>query len=322
MSASYGENKIFRVLNLYERLSHGNVINKQQIAEHYHVAQKSIQRDISDLNEYFSLGNNSDCKIIYIPKEKGYQLENRSNLILSDSDVFALIKVLLESRAFSEAEMKRVITTFLSQCDDKESVKKAVQNELYYYVPPQHGKNIIDFIWKIALSIQHFQYTVVTYKRQDGIIKEHRLKPLGLIFSEYYFYLVAEICGIEKDHPAVFRVDRFQNYSAEKEHFSIPYKDRFEESEFHKRIHFMYSGHLIHLQFKFWGASLEAVLDRIPTAKVVGYDGEKAIVEAEVYDRGIEMWLLSQREFLEVIKPESLRKEMKKTLEKMIQNYS
>jgi predicted DNA-binding transcriptional regulator YafY len=33
------------------------------------------------------------------------------------------------------------------------------------------------------------------------------------------------------------------------------------------------------------------------------------------------MWLLSQREFLEVIKPEKLRKEMKETLEKMLQNY-
>lgn len=320
MSASYGQNKIFRILNLYERLSHGNVINKRQIAEHYHVAQKSIQRDISDLNEYFLLVDNSD-KIIYIPKEKGYQLKNRSNSILTDSDVFALIKVLLESRAFSEAEMKRVIATFLDQCDDKESVKRAVQNELHYYIPPQHGKNIIDFVWRIGLSIQHYQYAMITYKRQDGITKEHRLKPLGLIFSEYYFYLVAEICDIEKDHPAVFRVDRFQSYSAAEEHFSIPYKDRFEESEFHKRIQFMYPGGLIHLQFKFWGASLEAMLDRIPTAKVVGYDGEKAIVEAEVYDRGIEMWLLSQREFLEVIKPETLRKEMKETLKKMIQNY-
>lgn len=322
MSASDGENKIFRILNLYERFSHGDVINKRKIAEYYHVAQKSIQRDISDLNEYFLLGNKSNRKIIYIPKEKAYRLKNRSNSILSDSDVFALIKVLLESRAFSEMEMKRVITTFLNQCDDKESVKKAVQNELYYYTPPQHGKNIIDFIWKIALSIQQFQYAVVTYKRQDGVTKKHRLKPLGLIFNEYYFYLIAEICGIKKDHPAVFRVDRFQSYSAIEEHFSVPYKDRFEESEFHKRIQFMYPGDLIHLQFKFWGASLEAVLDRIPTAKVVGYDGEKAIVEAEVYDRGIEMWLLSQREFLEVIKPGSLRKKMKETLEKMIQNYS
>lgn len=321
MLNSFGENKLHRILDLYSKFNCGDLINKQQMAEFYNVTPKSIQRDISDLNVYLALTGNSDRRIIYNPKEKGYRLINRSNA-LSDSDVFALIKVLLESRAFSEAEMKRIITAFLSQCDDKESVKKAVQNELCYYIPPQHGKDIIDFIWKIALSIQHFQYAVVTYKRQDGITKEHRLKPLGLIFSEYYFYLVAEICGIEKDHPAVFRVDRFQSYSAEEEHFSIPYKDRFEESEFHKRIQFMYSGELIHLQFKFWGASLEAVLDRIPTAKVVGYDGEKAIVEAEVYDRGIEMWLLSQREFLEVTKPESLRKEMKETLEKMIQNYS
>lgn len=321
MIASNGANKIFRMLDLFEKFSRGNLINKQQIADYYNVTKKSIQRDIADLNEYFRLKNNSDCKITYSAKDNGYRLLNRSNVFLSDSDVFALIKVLLESRAFSDREMKRLITTFLNQCDNKESIKKAVQNELCYYVPPQHGKDIIDFIWEIALSIQHYQYAVATYKRQDGSTKKHRLKPLGLIFSEYYFYLIAEIYGIEKANPAVFRIDRFQSYSATEEHFNIPYKDRFEESEYHKRIQFMYPGELIHLQFKFWGGSLEAVLDRIPTAKVVGYDGEKAIVEAEVFDRGIIMWLLSQMEFLEVIKPEKLRKEMKETLEKMIQNY-
>ncbi|XOQ43649.1 MAG: putative DNA-binding transcriptional regulator YafY, contains an HTH and WYL domains [Clostridium sp.] len=324
MVSSYSANKTFRMLDLFEKFSRGNLINTQQIADYYNVTKKSIHRDIADLNEYFRLHNSLECKITYCPKEKGYRLLNRSNgsnVFLSDSDVFALIKVLLESRAFSATEMKRVITTFLSLCDDKESIKKAVQNELHYYVPPQHGKDIIDFIWKISLSIQHFQYAVVTYTRQDGTTKKYRLKPLGLIFSEYYFYLIADICGIEKDQPAVFRVDRFQSYSATEEHFNVPYKNRFEESEFHKRIQFMYPGQLIHLQFKFWGASLEAVLDRIPTAKVVGHDGEKAIVEAEVFDRGIIMWLLSQREFLEVIKPEKLRKEMKETLEKMLQNY-
>ncbi|MFU0833587.1 MAG: putative DNA-binding transcriptional regulator YafY, contains an HTH and WYL domains [Oscillospiraceae bacterium] len=321
MIASYGANKTFRMLDLFEKFSRGSLINKQQIAAYYHVTEKSIQRDIADLNEYFSLQSNSDCKILYSPKEKGYRLLNRSNAFLSDSDIFALIKVLLESRAFSATEMKRIISTFLNQCNDKESIKKAVQNELCYYVPPRHGKDIIDFIWKIASSIHHSQYAVVTYQRQDGITKEHRLKPLGLIFSEYYFYLVAEICDLEKDQPAVFRVDRFQSYCATEEHFNISYKDRFEESEFHKRIHFMYPGQLIHLQFKFWGGSLEAVLDRIPTARVVGYDGEKAIIEAEVYDRGIIMWLLSQMEFLEVTKPKSLRIKMANTIKKMGKLY-
>ena len=83
----------------------------------------------------------------------------------------------------------------------------------------------------------------------------------------------------------------------------------------------MYKGDLTHIQFKFWGASLEAVLDRIPTAEIIGWDGEKAIIEGEVYSKGAIMWLLSQMEFLEVIRPESLRQEMKNKIERMYNIY-
>lgn len=46
----------------------------------------------------------------------------------------------------------------------------------------------------------------------------------------------------------------------------------------------MYTGELIKIQFKFWGDSLEAILDRLPTAKFIGYNTQdnKKIIEAEV----------------------------------------
>lgn len=33
------------------------------------------------------------------------------------------------------------------------------------------------------------------------------------------------------------------------------------------------------------------------------------------------MWLLSQAQYLEVIKPEEFREEMRETIEKMLENY-
>lgn len=44
--------------------------------------------------------------------------------------------------------------------------------------------------------------------------------------------------------------------------------------------------------------------------------------EAEVYGKGILMWLLSQGSRVEVLKPESLREEMRQTLEEMLRKYS
>jgi predicted DNA-binding transcriptional regulator YafY len=323
MENAMENDKIYRILDLYERLNKGEFIDKKKHAALCNVNEKSIQRDISDLNKYFSLssGDTNTPKIVF-DRKKGYLLSNRSNIHLTDCDIFALTKILFESRAFSKKEMDRIINSLLCQCDDKSTVKEIIQNENFYYTPPKHDKDIVDFIWEIILSIRQCKYVQVSYERQDGQIKERKLKPLGLVFNEYYFYLIAQICGLDKNHPAVFRVDRFSSYQTIEEKFSVPYKNRFEEGQYRKRIHFMYQGDLINIQFKFWGDSLDAVLDRIPTARVMRYDGEKAILEAEVYDKGIIMWLLSQKEYLELTKPQSLRKEIKETIARMLKNYS
>ena len=74
----------------------------------------------------------------------------------------------------------------------------------------------------------------------------------------------------------------------------------------------MYTGELVKIQFKFRGRSLEAVLDRLSTANVITYDNELTIIEAEVYWEGVKRWILSQQQYIEVIKPEEFRSEIKK----------
>lgn len=86
------------------------------------------------------------------------------------------------------------------------------------------------------------------------------------------------------------------------------------QDELRKRIQFMQSGSLMKLRLRFWGESLEAVLDRLPTAKIISQDNGAAIVEAEVFGRGIKMWLLSQAQYLEVLKPDDFRQEMLETI--------
>lgn len=187
----------------------------------------------------------------------------------------------------------------------------------------QGTKKYYRFHLGISISIQKQKLVESEYERQDGVIKQYRLKPFGLVFSEYYFYLVGEILGRKESHPAVFRVDRFKKYNITEEKFSMPYKDRFEEGEFHKKIQFMYTGELMKIQFKFWGDSMEAILDRLPTSKVIKYDEKdnKPIIEAEVYGEGVKRWLLSQKEFLEVIRPERYREEIKETIKRMYEIY-
>lgn len=321
-----GKDKIYRLLDMYERFNSGEHIRKDFLKGLYKVDERTIRRDIYSLNKYFSENDRKKNAREIIKNEytNEYEMINRAGFKFADKEIFALSKIILESRAFSKQDMNRILDILNSQAENNKVLQKIIRNERFNYIPPKHNKNIIETIWKISTSVQNRNIVEANYTRQDGISKEYRLKPLGLVFSEYYFYLIAEIDGKEKSNSIVFRVDRFKKYDIKEKRFQIEERDRFEESQFHKKIQFMYTGELINIQFKFWGDSLEAVLDRLPTAKILRYDEKdnKPILKAQVYGEGVKRWILSQKEFLEVLQPESYRNEMKETIKRMYELYN
>ena len=85
------------------------------------------------------------------------------------------------------------------------------------------------------------------------------------------------------------------------EHFHVPYADRFEEGEFRKRIQFMFGGELRIIKFLYKGLSIEAILDRFPTAEILQHDDNGWLVKAEVYGDGVDIWLRGQGDLIEVV---------------------
>lgn len=101
--------------------------------------------------------------------------------------------------------------------------------------------------------------------------------------------------------PTIYRIDRICSFRVLDEHFHVPYKARFEEGEFRKRVQFMYGGRLERIKFRYTGPSVEAVLDRLPTAEIVSTDDDGWTIQAEVFGKGIDMWLRSQGEYVQMI---------------------
>ncbi len=131
------------------------------------------------------------------------------------------------------------------------------------------------------------------------------------MFSEFYFYLTAYIEGIDKEKafqnpkdtfPTIYRVDRLDGVKLLDEHFSIPYRERFEEGEFRKRVQFMYGGRLRRIRFKYKGNSLESILDRLPTAKIIKEEDDGLIIQTEVFGDGVDKWIQSQGDYITDIK--------------------
>ena len=64
----------------------------------------------------------------------------------------------------------------------------------------------------------------------------------------------------------------------------------------------MFGGELRRIKFRYKGLSIEAILDRFPTAEIVEHNENGWIISAEVYGDGVNMWLRSQGDMVEIIK--------------------
>ena len=327
-----------RTLSIYIRLCAGKLINKAEEANRFGVDERSIQRDIDDIRAFLedqkTERSTESREIIYDRVHKGFTMTGADGSAMTNSEILAVSKILLESRAFSKTEMDALLGKLIEGCVPLRNMKLVsdlIANEKYHYVELTNPSYDRDSLWNLGVAVRNHNLLEISYHKAEAVDEcvKRMIEPVGIVFSEYYFYLNAFL--VEKDasgkyvhkysYPAVFRVDRIISIRETGQKFKVPYNGRFEEGEFRKRVQFMYSGELMRVKFRFYGGSAEAVLDRLPTAKIVSRQQDQYEIEAEVFGKGIMMWLLSQGEKVEVLSPEWLREEMKGTLEKMVERY-
>ena len=301
------EVKSTRLLEIYARLVHGDVLSKAALSLQYHVSERSVQRDMESLRAFVAhQGIGQD--VIYDYKQKGYRLLQSNPKGLTNDEILAVCKILLESRSLRRDEMLPILDK-LVECavpaQNQKLIDDLILNETFHYIPPHHDKRILHNLWALGEAVRHQQVLEIEYERmKDHELVKRRVHPVGIMFSEYYFYLTAFL--EDKSHfenpgdlfPTIYRIDRIASFQVLDEHFRVPYRDRFEEGEFRKRVPFLDGRRLPDIKFRYTGPSIEAVLDRLPTAKIVEEDEDGWTVEAEVFGKGIEMWVRSQGEYI------------------------
>ena len=316
-----------RTLDLYVRLCEGKIINKKEEATRFGVDERSIQRDIDDIRAFLcdraAEHTTENREVIYDRSKAGFVMVGGNSSLMDNDEILAVSKILLESRAFTKKEISTILDKMIAGCVPQKNMKLVsdlIANEKYHYVELRHKSVVKDKLWVLGEEIKECNLIEISYQKQVSSkeMVKRVIEPVGIIFSEYYFYLNAFI--VEKneagryvqkyDYPAIFRVDRIRKFRELGEKFKIAYTNRFEEGEFRKRVQFMFPGKLERIRLRYTGSNVEAVLDRLPTAKVISQEGSGVVLEAEVYGKGILMWILSQGTKIEVLHPQSLRQEM------------
>ncbi|WP_409967477.1 WYL domain-containing protein [Bengtsoniella intestinalis] len=301
----YGSSKGFRLIHMYELLNKGQVLFKEQLVQAFGITEKTFQRDIDDLRTYLCSTHfdEGEVSIKYDRIKGGYYLVRMEREWLTNQEVLALCKILLESRAFCKEELDPLVDKLVTQAspDARHEVAEIIRNEKFHYVPLRHGQALMDSIWGLSQCILKSEYIEMTYRRGDGATGVYPLKPSAILFSEYYFYLIGFMADELRDYPIIFRVDRIVSFRGMGEKFHVPYGKKFNEGEFRKRVQFMYSGPLRIVTFEYSGHSVEMVLDRLPTAEIIKEEAGVYTIRAEVYGDGIDMWLGSQGDAVNVL---------------------
>ena len=247
----HSEDKAERILSIYKQLKQGKVVKKAPLSTSYGVSERTIQRDITDIqcflqNQEMKTGDIEE--IIFDKRAGGYVLHTTNRRNLESKDILAVGKILLQSRALVKAELFPILFNLIKACSDSENqkiIEDLLQNEMHHYMELPHGKKLLDIIWNLEQAIIEQNYVHVKYQKyRDSKTVEYNLKPVGIIYLDSYFCLMAYNDSISNNEfpnstgtfPEQYRIDRFIEYEILEEHFRVPYSDRFEEGEFRKKM--------------------------------------------------------------------------------------
>ena len=239
------------------------------------------------------------------------------------------MEVMIGARAFSQEELLRLIGKLrqFTTPDDRVKLGDMIRKELYHYSEVKHDcESVLDRLWQLVNCINEKREITVDYYRKDRRWVTHRLRPASVMFADYYFYLIAFKTNNDTSCPTYYRVDRIKELTVHRKHFTAKDTPSFDEGWLRERSLFMWPGPLRTIRFEFTGPSVQAALDKLPTAKIIDRstmpDGTcKYLIEAETYGDGIKMWLMSQGSWVKVTAPRDFVDEIRLELQKMEQAY-
>lgn len=316
-----------RVLEIFYRLMMGEGVSVSELADEYEVSTKSISRDMSEIKnfvaEHRELLSNAEIKYVTATKKHYLKLDH----FLSADELFAITKMMIGCRCFFKEETLEIIDklkNYVSE-QDRSTINDLILKEMYHFNEIKHDcDSVVGNLWRITDCIKNYKEITISYYKMNRDYVERRVRPIAITFSDYYFYMIGYQLDSSDDSKwdiRYYRVDRIVRIMEHRVTFVIKDQEDFDEGDLMSKIQYMFPGTTRHIKFAFSGPSVQAVLDRIPTAKLVEKADGEYIIEADVIGPGVDMFLLSQGAWVRPIAPKSFVDEMRGEVEKMMRNY-
>lgn len=330
-------------MDLYEK--NGNVlyilnILKKYSDEEHMLSAAEIQRKIKEIYEV-DIDTRTIRRNINLLKYKldydistreengkGYYINRDPETDFEPGEVRAII----DNFSYANYIVPSVAKEIIKKCKNMQTIyenEKLKDYQIYSVNSKTENAEVIKNIEDISNSIYNnhkikFEYWKyeITNKLEKQIVSTPTVSPFAIVYNKQEFYLIGIKDGQNKFYH--YRLDRMKNTKELSEEITIK-KTKSQIKEFAESTVEMFGGPKEEIEAICNKILLNAVFDifgkNVTIEKIQG-DNEnfKLIVDSSLM--GFRMWAMRNIDAVEVVKPESLRSEMKEIVKKAIERYN
>ena len=159
------------------------------------------------------------------------------------------------------------------------------------------------------------RFSYLTYDAGKNLVprrsEPYTVNPYGMIYTNEHYYLICNLCGYE--NMSLYRIDRISTLVVLNEPVNFGEKSVAADSA--RAAIYAFIGQPENVEFNFDKFLLNDVIDRFGTDIDLSNDGDRWSVRVTVAPQGMRFWALQYLPYVEVKKPEWLRKEIIKAVQ-------
>lgn len=298
-------------------LNTGKIISRKEFAERFNVSEKTITRYEKALEEVVSIevktGRNGGYKMLdkHIPFKQ-----------LLSKDEIMLLK--LATKSLDE-----------SINVDNENLKKAIDKINYsiinledsgvdaQIIPYSRVKKIDEEFSKKQMSIYEAilnkNEVIIGYQNNNGEISRRNIEPYKYFYYKGECYLIAKC--LKKSEIRFFKLIRISDYIITSKKFKNNVDVTKIIEDFKENNIGIFSGEEIAIELKITPPMANTIKERVWVEdQIIKEDDKGNIIFKATMKSGPEItsWILSMKDSVEILNPQSLKEEIKETLEKML----
>lgn len=318
---------ILRLLPGKENAISINTIRQRVANQGIDVSIKTIQRDLVDLGlQYPQIRSKPMGKANLWWAEKSL-----SRLYMLPTDAMNLVMIMNHAARFGMAAQVQklapirdyAISLLKGNRPAQDCSGKVISNTRFVVLEPSPvNPEVLEVIQNALLDDDSVE--VLYLKRGAHEPRLLHLKPLGLSYQDSNIYLSCIFKGLPKGQVAALPLHRFQSAKTTRDNLEAPHDFDINSNEARRSLISQRSEHPVRLKLRISQALYERLHENAlttdqqlqPTA-----DGWWLMTGSLHLSQGLDLWLLSQGEYLEVLEPIELREQIATSAKRMAALY-